>query len=161
MIARCRPAPHHKWALAIGTVKDHPYNLQRFVNAQNVVCDQICAELRAGRKRSHWMWFIFPQLAGLGSSDMAVKYAIRSRAEAEAYLAHNILGARSRECTQFVNAIAGRSIRDIFGYPDDLKFHSSMTLFANVTSENQIFNDALQKYFSGKSDQRTLTFLGF
>ena len=107
------------------------------------------------------MWFIFPQLAGLGSSGMAVKYAVSSRAEAEAYLAHEILGPRLRQCARLVNDIEGRSISEIFGYPDDLKFHSSMTLFANVTAENQIFDGALRKYFAGKSDQRTITLLGF
>lgn len=138
-----------------------PHNSQRFLEAQNPVFEQVCAELRAGQKRSHWMWFIFPQLAGLGSSGMAVKYAVSSRAEAEAYLAHEILGPRLRQCARLVNDIEGRSISEIFGYPDDLKFHSSMTLFANVTAENQIFDGALRKYFAGKSDQRTITLLGF
>jgi len=125
------------------------------VEAQDPVFERVCAELREGRKRSHWMWFIFPQLAGLGQSSMAVKFAIASREEAEAYLAHEILGPRLRLCTQLVNDVAGRSISEIFGYPDDLKFHSSMTLFAGVPVENQVFNEALKKYFSGKLDSRT------
>ncbi|HME11240.1 MAG TPA: DUF1810 domain-containing protein [Candidatus Acidoferrum sp.] len=131
------------------------YDLERFVEAQDPVFERVCAELREGRKRSHWMWFIFPQLAGLGQSSMAVKFAIASREEAEAYLAHEILGPRLRLCTQLVNDVAGRSISEIFGYPDDLKFHSSMTLFAGVPVENQVFNEALKKYFSGKLDSRT------
>jgi uncharacterized protein (DUF1810 family) len=132
------------------------FDLQRFVDAQNPVFDRVCAELRAGHKRTHWMWFIFPQLAGLGSSAMAARYAISGKPEAQAYLAHKILGPRLRECTQLVNEIAGRSIHEIFGDPDDLKFHSSMTLFATVTSENQIFSDALRKYFSGELDPQTI-----
>jgi uncharacterized protein (DUF1810 family) len=110
-----------------------PYDLQRFVAAQNPVFDQVRAELRAGRKRGH----VFPQIKGLGSSPMAQKYAISSRAEAEAYLGHPILGPRLRECTGLVTAIEGRSIDDILGYPDDLKFRSSMTLFAHATSDNK------------------------
>jgi uncharacterized protein (DUF1810 family) len=133
-----------------------PYGLQRFVDAQNSDYEQVCAELREARKRSHWMWFIFPQLAGLGRSSAAVTFAISRREEAEAYLAHEILGRRLWLCTQLVNDVAGRSISEIFGYPDDLKFHSSMTLFANVTSENQIFLDALGKYFSGEFDPQPI-----
>jgi uncharacterized protein (DUF1810 family) len=133
-----------------------PYRLQRFVDAQNPVYERVCAELREGRKRTHWMWFIFPQLAGLGRSSMAVTFAIPCREEAEAYLAHEILGPRLRECTRLVNNVQGRAISEIFGYPDDLKFHSSMTLFANVTSENHIFLGALGKYFSGKFDPQTI-----
>ena len=125
------------------------------MEAQDPVFERVCAELREGRKRSHSMWFIFPQLAGLGQSSMAVKFAIASREEAGAYLAHEILGPRLRLCTQLVNDVAGRSISEIFGYPDDLKFHSSMTLFAGVPVENQVFNEALKKYFSGKLDSRT------
>ena len=137
-------------------VMSEDHNLERFVEAQNPVFDQVCAELRAGRKRSHWMWFIFPQIAGLGHSSMAVKFAISSRQEAEAYLAHEALGSRLRLCTQLVNDVEGRSIEEIFGYPDDLKFHSSMTLFANVRSENLVFSNALRKYFSGELDAQTI-----
>ena len=123
-----------------------PYGLQRFVAAQNPVYDEVRAELRAGRKRTHWMWFVFPQMQGLGHSLMAEKYAITSREEAGAYLEHPILGPRLRECTELVNRIEGRSLDQIFGYPDDLKFRSSMTLFASATADNQVFKDALEKY---------------
>ena len=132
------------------------YDLERFVKAQDPVFEQVCAELRAGRKRTHWMWFIFPQFKGLGHSETARKFAISSRQEAEAYLKHPILGPRLRTCTQLVIEVEGRSIEGIFGYPDDLKFHSSMTLFAGATAdENQIFKDALQKYFAGELDPLT------
>ena len=133
-----------------------PFHLQRFLDAQAEVYDDVLSELRAGQKRTHWMWFIFPQIAGLGSSPTAVHFAIKSRAEAEAYLEHPIVGPRLRDCTQLVNAIDGRSIHQIFGYPDDLKFHSSMTLFANVTKDNQVFQQALQKYFNAELDRSTL-----
>jgi uncharacterized protein (DUF1810 family) len=133
-----------------------PHNLQRFVDAQNAVFEQVCAELRVGQKQGHWMWFIFPQLRGLGNSDVAVHFAITSREEAQMYLKHPALGPRIIECTQLVNLVEGRSINKIFGYPDDLKFRSSMTLFAAATSENKIFNDALQKYFPGEPDRLTL-----
>lgn len=139
--------------------KNNPYDLQRFVDAQNQVFDQVCAELCEGQKRGHWMWFIFPQLRGLGRSQMAIKFAISSRQEAEAYSKHRVLGPRIRECTRLVTLVEGRSIDQIFGYPDDLKFHSSMTLFASVTSKNQIFKDALQKYFAGELDPLTLEWL--
>ena len=133
-----------------------PYNLKRFGDAQNPVYTQVCSELRAGRKSSHWMWFIFPQVQGLGYSPMAQKFAISSLEEAKAYLQHPILGPRLRECCRLVNLIEGRSIEKIFGYPDDLKFRSSMTLFAHAASDNQVFKDALDKYFSGESDRLTL-----
>ena len=123
-----------------------PFDLERFATAQDPVYEQVCAELRSGRKRSHWMSFIFPQIQGLGHSAMAEKYAIASREEAAAYLDRPVLGARLRECTGLVNRIEGRSIGEIFGYPDDLKFRSSMTLFASVASDD-IFKRALEKYF--------------
>ncbi len=132
-----------------------PYDLQRFVDAQNPVFEQVRAELGAGHKRGHWIWFIFPQLRGLGHSHMATRFAISSRDEAEAYLNHPILGPRLRECTRLVLLVEGRSINHIFGYPDDLKFRSSMTLFAS-TSDNQIFKDALQKCCAGEPDLLTL-----
>ena len=138
--------------------KNH-FDLQRFVDAQNPVFDRVCAELRAGRKQTHWMWFIFPQLAGLGSSTIAARYAISGKLEAEAYLAHEILGPRLRRCTQLVNAVAGRSVHEIFGYPDDLKFHSSMTLFAQAAQHEKLFTEALQKYFGGQLDTHTLVLL--
>ena len=123
-----------------------PYDLERFVAAQNPVFEQVRAELRAGRKRTHWMWFVFPQMKGLGRSAMAEKYAIASPEEAAAYLEHPILGPRLRACTALVNQIEGRSLDEIFGYPDDLKFRSSMTLFAQATTDNQVFKAALAKY---------------
>jgi uncharacterized protein (DUF1810 family) len=142
-----------EWQMTSG---NDPYNLQRFVDAQNALFEQVCAELREGRKQGHWMWFVFPQLRGLGHSEMAVHFAITCRQEAEMYLQHPVLGPRIRECTRLVNLVEGRSITQIFGYPDDLKFRSSMTLFAAATSENKIFNHALQKYFSGEPDRLTI-----
>jgi len=132
------------------------YDLQRFVNAQNPVYNEVCSELRDGYKRSHWMWFIFPQIEGLGHSSMARKFAISSRMEAEAYLKHPILGSRLRECTRLVTLVEGRSIGDIFGYIDSMKFRSSMTLFTHTTSDNEVFKDALKKYFGGEFDRSTL-----
>jgi len=136
-----------------------PHDLARFLAAQDPVYPQVLRELTAGRKSTHWMWFIFPQIAGLGHSPTAQHYAIRSRTEAEAYLLHPILGPRLRECTRLVNAIEGRSISGIFGYPDDLKFRSSMTLFAHTTSDNAEFLEALRKYFSAAPDPATLRLL--
>jgi uncharacterized protein (DUF1810 family) len=133
-----------------------PYNLRRFVDAQDAVFEQVCAELRDGRKRGHWMWFIFPQIEGLGHSALARRFAISSREEAEAYLKHPVLGPRLRECSRLVTLVEKRSIDQIFGYPDDLKFRSSMTLFAHATPENQVFKDALQKYFAAEFDRSTL-----
>ncbi len=131
-------------------------DLQRFLDAQHDIYDQVLSELRSGRKRSHWMWFVFPQIIGLGSSPTAVHFAIQSPDEAKAYLRHPVLGPRLRECTELVNAIEDRTIEQIFGYPDDLKFRSCMTLFANATSDNQVFLDALQKYFNAEPDPLTL-----
>ena len=136
-----------------------PYNLQRFVDAQAPIYERVCSELRAGRKTSHWMWFVFPQLRGLGHSQMATTYGIGSRAEAEAYLKHPVLGSRLKECAQLANSVKGRSVEEIFGYPDDLKFRSSMTLFASVASEEPIFKDALEKHFDGEPDPRTVELL--
>lgn len=133
-----------------------PFDLQRFVDAQNPVYDSVCAELRNGRKQGHWMWFIFPQLRGLGSSAMATKFGISSRKEAEAYLNHPVLGPRLEECTRLVNLVEGRPIDEIFGYPDDLKFRSSMTLFRLAAKDNRVFNYALEKYFEGEADPLTL-----
>jgi uncharacterized protein (DUF1810 family) len=141
------------------TGSNDPYNLQRFVDAQDAEYAQVCAELRAGRKRSHWIWFIFPQMRGLGSSEMADFYGISSRQEAEAYLAHPVLGQRLRECTRLAIEVEGRSVDQIFGYPDNLKFRSSMTLFAAVAGEDRIFADALQKYFGGEPDANTVRLL--
>jgi uncharacterized protein (DUF1810 family) len=138
---------------------DDPFDLQRFVDAQNPVLTQVRAELRGGQKAGHWMWFIFPQLRGLGSSEMATAFGISSRQEAEAYSRHPVLGPRLRECSQLVNLVKGRSIDQIFGYPDHLKFRSSMSLFASVGSDNQVFKEALMKYFAGEPDPRTMKLL--
>ena len=131
-------------------------DLQRFVEAQERVYPRVVSELRAGRKQSHWMWFIFPQIAGLGHSAMAQRYAVSSRAEAVAYLAHPVLGPRLRECTRLVNAVEGKDINTILGAPDDMKFKSSMTLFAKAASDNADFLAALGKYYDGAFDEATL-----
>jgi len=133
-----------------------PFNLQRFVDAQKSVIDQVCSELKAGRKRTHWMWYIFPQISGLGSSRTAEKFAISSLSEAVAYLNHPVLGPRLKTCTQLVNATKGRSIEYIFDYPDHLKFHSSMTLFARAAPREAVFQAALNKFFGGRPDKLTL-----
>jgi len=133
-----------------------PYHLQRFLTAQDPVYAQVLGELRAGEKLSHWMWFIFPQIQGLGRSAMAKRYAIASMAEARAYLDHPVLGQRLRECTGLVNDVRGRSVEDIFGYPDDLKFHSSMTLFSAAAPDAEVFEQALRQYFDGRRDALTL-----
>jgi len=135
-----------------------PHHLQRFVEAQAGVYADVVRELAAGRKRSHWMWFIFPQVAGLGFSEMAQRFAIGSRDEARAYLAHDILGSRLIECTGLVMAVTGKTVHDILGSPDDLKFHSSMTLFGAVSGD-PLFDAALAKYFAGAKDQATLDIL--
>ena len=140
------------------TGKD-PYNLQRFLEPQARWIDQVYKELGDGCKVSHWMWFIFPQLKGLGHSTMANLFAISSISEAEAYLQHPILGSRLRQCTDLVLQVEGRSIEQIFDGPDDLKFRSSMTLFASTSLETKIFRDALQKYFAGRRDPLTLGLL--
>jgi len=154
----CRSSANIKeaGANASGNQMNDAYGLQRFVDAQNPVYDKVCSELRDGRKKSHWMWFIFPQIEGLGSSQLARKFAISSLAEASAYLQHPILGPRLAECTSLVNFVEGRPIEQIFGYPDDFKFRSSMTLFAHATLDNRVFIDALHKYFSGEFDPATL-----
>jgi uncharacterized protein (DUF1810 family) len=135
------------------------FDLQRFVDAQATVYDTVLDELRAGRKRSHWIWFIFPQLAGLGRSPTAARFAISSLAEARAYLDHHVLGARLRECTRLVNAIDSRSVDEIFGWPDDLKVRSSMTLFAHATSDNADFVTLLDKFYRGEEDPATVELL--
>jgi uncharacterized protein (DUF1810 family) len=133
-----------------------PFDLQRFVAAQEPVIADVKQELRSGRKRGHWMWYIFPQIDGLGRSEMSRRYAIGSRKEAEAYLSHPVLGPRLRECTELVNGIDGRSANDVFGSPDDLKFRSSMTLFEAVATDPDPFTTALEKYYDGDRDQKTL-----
>ena len=137
------------------------YDLGRFVEAQDRVLSRVRAELQAGHKRSHWMWFVFPQLAGLGSSATAREYAISSLDEARAYLGHELLGQRLRECTHLVNEVQGRTIEQIFGYPDYLKFRSCMTLFARAAAAAddahgaRVFRTALEKYFAGEEDALT------
>lgn len=135
------------------------HDLERFVTAQAPVYDTVLAELRAGRKRTHWMWFIFPQLAGLGRSVMAQKYAIASLDEAAAYLAHPVLGARLRECCALVAGHDGVSANQLFGEPDDAKFRSSMTLFARAAPDEPLFMRCLEKYFGGVKDGTTLALL--
>jgi uncharacterized protein (DUF1810 family) len=135
-----------------------PFNLQRFIDAQAPVYPQVISELRSGRKRSHWMWFVFPQTAGLGHSAMAHRYAIASRGEAVAYLEHPILGPRLTECTETVCSIRDRSIEQILGSPDDIKFRSSMTLF-DAVSGDPVFRHALDKFYAGSSDSATLAIL--
>jgi uncharacterized protein (DUF1810 family) len=133
--------------------------LADFVAAQDVVYDQVVSELKAGRKRTHWIWFIFPQMIGLGFSAMSQRFGIASKAEAKEYLKHNILGPRLRECTQLLLDLPRRNISDILGYPDDLKFRSSMTLFAVVAPEETIFEEALKEFFAGERDTATLKLL--
>jgi uncharacterized protein (DUF1810 family) len=131
-------------------------DLERFVEAQDRVYERVLDELRAGEKRSHWMWFVFPQITGLGQSEMARRYAIGSIAEAEEYLAHLVLGPRLRECVAVLNTTEGRTISQIMGYPDDMKLRSCLTLFARATADNQVFLDALDKFYDGEMDRETL-----
>ncbi len=135
------------------------FDLDRFVRAQDPVLADVRRELAAGRKRSHWMWFVFPQLAGLGHSDMARRYAIGSLAEAQAYLAHPVLGARLAECAGLVNAVRGRTALDILGSPDDLKFRSSVTLFAAAAPGAAVFTESLRRFFDGVPDPATVRLL--
>jgi uncharacterized protein (DUF1810 family) len=133
-----------------------PYDLQRFVDAQGRVYDTVVAELRGGRKRTHWMWFVFPQLRGLGSSPTAMRFAISSIDEARAYLDHELLGARLRECADLVRRIDGRTAEEIFGWPDDMKLRSSMTLFSRAADDNAEFVAVLDKFYEGEEDPATL-----
>jgi len=139
---------------------DDPFDLDRFLNAQASVYGQVLTELRAGQKRSHWIWFIFPQMKGLGSSSHAHFYGIGSLEEAEAYWRHPVLGSRLEECTRLVNQVEKRTIKQILGYPDDLKFRSSMTLFSHASEGAGIFTRALDKYFAGRPDPVTIELLG-
>lgn len=136
-----------------------PYALERFVDAQERVYAAVCRELKSGRKQSHWMWFIFPQIAGLGHSPAAQRFAISSIDEASAFLAHPVLGSRLRECTSLTLALKGSSAEEIFGWPDWMKFRSSMTLFAKATDDNEFFLSALRKYFESNLDESTLRLL--
>ena len=133
-----------------------PFDLQRFVAAQEPRIADALAELRAGRKRTHWMWFVFPQLRGLGHSQMAWHFGIASRGEAAAFLAHPVLGPRLRECVELVLAVRGRTAHEIFGSPDDLKLCSCLTLFAEVAGGDSVFDRALRQYFGGQPDPATL-----
>jgi uncharacterized protein (DUF1810 family) len=133
-----------------------PFDLQRFVDAQAPVYENVRRELTAGRKQSHWMWFIFPQIAGLGQSPMAIRFAIASLDEAIAYLAHPILGLRLRECAQLTLDVEGKTARHIFGGIDEVKFRSSMTLFARAAADDDIFQRCIDKYFAGSPDAATL-----
>jgi len=137
-----------------------PHDLQRFVAAQQHDYDTACGELRAGAKQSHWMWYIFPQLRGLGQSPIAQHYGISGRAEAEAYLAHPALGPRLESITRVILAIPDKPIGAIMPYPDDLKFHSCMTLFAVVAGRPSVYAEALDRYFAGTKDVNTLRLLG-
>jgi uncharacterized protein (DUF1810 family) len=140
-------------------MQDDPFDLARFVNAQQATYDRALAEVRSGRKHTHWMWFIFPQLDGLGSSSTARHYAIKSREEAQAYLNHPVLGARLLECADAVLAVEGRAALDIFGHPDDWKLKSCATLFAAVSPPDSAFHRILAKYFQGQQDDKTLRLL--
>lgn len=133
-----------------------PFNLQRFLAAQAPIYHEVLTELQAGRKQTHWMWFVFPQIQGLGASATSQRFAVSSRQEAVAFLEHQILGTRLRECTALVNAANVQSAYQIFGSPDYMKFHSSMTLFAAVANDAAIFEQALAKYFGGAPDPATL-----
>ena len=135
---------------------DDPYDLQRFVAAQDPVYDRVRAELRRGRKSSHWMWFVFPQVAGLGSSPVAQRFAISGLDEARAYLAHSVLGPRLVECAELAAAVEQGGAAEVFGYPDDLKLRSSMTLFARAAPDDAVFAAVLDRYFGGEPDPRTL-----
>ncbi len=135
------------------------FQLERFVEAQDGIYSTVLSELRAGKKRSHWMWFVFPQFAGLGFSSTAAYYAIKSVAEARAYLSHPVLGPRLQECVEALLELDGLTVSVIFGYPDDLKFCSSMTLFDFVAPDNTLFKEAIDKYCGGRRDDKTLTLL--
>ena len=134
--------------------------LERFVSAQAAVFPQVLVELRAGCKRTHWIWFIFPQMKGLGRSSQSDYYGIGSLEEAAAYARHPLLGPRLEQCAQLVNRVEGRTIREILGPPDDLKFRSAMTLFSRASPENPVFHEALEKYFNSQPDPLTLALLG-
>lgn len=143
----------------ISREQDDPFDLTRFTKAQNTVYDAALWELKNGRKRSHWMWFIFPQIDGLAQSATSKFYAVKSLKEARAYLNHPVLGERLNECAEAVLAVEGRSVSEIFGYPDDLKLKSSLTLFAGVSDAGSVFASLLDKYFDGERDSRTLKIL--
>lgn len=137
------------------------FDLERFVTAQDPIYETVAAELRAGRKQTHWMWFIFPQIAGLGRSDMAERYGIASLEEARAYLAHTVLGQRLRQCTALVLEVQDKDADAIFGYPDRMKFQSCMTLFCHAAPEDTetVFREALERFYDGREDEQTVAAL--
>jgi len=134
-------------------------DLKRFLDAQENTFSEALAELKAGKKRTHWMWFVFPQVAGLGNSPMAVRYAINSREEAQDYLGHPLLGSRLRECASALLGVQGRTANEIMGFPDDLKLKSSMTLFAALSNADPVFRQVLEHYYQGEQDEKTLQIL--
>jgi uncharacterized protein (DUF1810 family) len=151
------------WRLSLSqrrTEAADPYDLTRFVQAQGRDYEQAMSEIRGGRKRSHWMWYIFPQFEGLGLSATSRHYAIKSRAEAEAYLRHVVLGARLVESARAVVALERRSAFEVFGSPDDMKLQSSATLFASISPAGSVFEQIIDKYFGGKRDEKTMSLLG-
>jgi uncharacterized protein (DUF1810 family) len=141
------------------TDHDDPFDLNRFVEAQADMYERALAELKRGDKRSHWMWFVFPQIDGLGWSSTAKFYAIKSIAEATAYLNHPVLGPRLNECANVLLRLKGLSASEIFGFPDDLKLRSCMTLFASVSASGSVFSQVLDQYFQGRADEKTLELL--
>jgi uncharacterized protein (DUF1810 family) len=134
-------------------------DLQRFLDAQEDTYSDALAELKAGKKRTHWMWFVFPQVAGLGNSPMAVRYAINRRKEAQDYLGHPLLGSRLRECAEALLSVQGKTANEIMGFPDDLKLKSSMTLFAALSNADPVFRQVLERYYQGEQDEKTLQIL--
>jgi len=136
-----------------------PFELSRFIKAQDKIYDRVLLELRSGRKRTHWMWFVFPQIDGLGYSSTTKYYSVKNAEEARHYLNHPVLGKRLRECAESILALEGLSASRIFGYPDDLKLKSSMTLFASVAEPHSVFIRVLEKYFQGARDERTVALL--
>ena len=141
-------------------MNDDPFNLDRFVRAQADIYDRALGELRRGKNQSHWMWFIFPQIDGLGSSAMTREYSIKSMDEVRAYLRHPVLGMRLKECAEAVLAVEGRTALEIMGRPDDLKLRSSMTLFERAAGDDSVFAKLLNKYYAGERDEKTLAILG-
>lgn len=134
-------------------------DLKRFLDAQEDTYSDALAELKAGKKRTHWMWFVFPQVTGLGNSPMAVRYAINSRKEAQDYLGHPLLGSRLRECAEALLSVQGKTANEIMGFPDDLKLKSSMTLFAALSNTDPVFRQVLERYYQGEQDEKTLQIL--
>lgn len=147
------------FAAEAAVMHDDPCDLRRFTRAQETIYASALAEISSGRKKSHWMWFVFPQMLGLGNSPTSLHFAIKGRDEARQYLMHPVLGTRLRECADAVLAIEDRSIAEVFGHPDDLKLKSSMTLFETVAGQGSVFSRVLDKFFQGERDSRTLDLL--